>query len=131
MLNNANTSGKIAKTGLGLLRRLMFDESTIEPDNRRGEDRTPVAGEVVVTVLNPTGEAIGQTRVFIRDLSKSGCGLWSRTKLEPGVMVIVAFGACNGQPPMNRKAMVAHCRGQEGSGYAVGCRFINESPMGF
>lgn len=129
MLNHSNTTGKLTRSGLGLLRRLVFDESTIEPDNRREEERTPVAGEVVVTVLNPAGESIGQTRVFIRDLSKSGCGLWARTRLEAGTIIIVNFPATNGQPPMNRKAMVAHCRGQAGSGYAVGCRFINESPM--
>lgn len=128
MAQHHSGTSKIAKSGLGLLRRLVFDETTLAPDNRRGDERTPVAGEVTVVVLGPTGETIGQTRVFIRDISKSGCGLWSRARLESGVFIVIQFPAIGAQPPMNRKAIVAHCRGQNGSGFAVGCRFVNENP---
>ena len=45
-------------------------------------DRTPVVGEVSVVVLDAAGQAVGQTRVFVRDLSRSGCGLWSRARVR-------------------------------------------------
>lgn len=116
-------SGKITKAGVSFLKRLVFDETTLEADNRRDEDRTPVVGEVVVLVLGPDGQAVGQTRVFVRDLSKSGCGLWSRVRFESGAQIILQFPPSNGQPPIARPATVCHSRGQDGAGYAVGCRF--------
>ncbi len=117
----------LTRAGLKLLKKLVFDESTLEPENRRRDERHAVVGEVVVVQLSKAGEPTGKTKVFIRDLSKSGCGLWSRTSFDPGSVVILQFGATPEQPPSNRKAIVAHCRGHEGSGFAVGCRFINES----
>ncbi|MBY0313104.1 MAG: PilZ domain-containing protein [Phycisphaerales bacterium] len=116
----------IARSGLNLLKRLVFEESSLEPDNRRGEERQPVVGEVVVVVLSKTGEPLGKTKVFVRDLSKSGCGLWSRTRFDEGAIVVLQFAATAEKPPSNRKAIIAHCRGHEGSGFAVGCRFISE-----
>ena len=116
-------TGKLAKAGVSFLKRLVFDEATLEADNRREEDRTPVVGEVNVIVLGPTGDAVGQVRVFVRDLSKSGCGLWSRVRFDSGTQIVLHFPASNGQPPLARNATVCHSRGQDGVGFAVGCRF--------
>ncbi len=126
MASNDRTasSGKITKAGMGFLKRLVFDESTLEADNRRMEERTPVVGEVNVVVLDAAGEAVGQTRVFVRDLSKNGCGLWSRVRMPDGARIVIHFPATNGQPPLARAATVCHCRGQDGAGFAVGCRFV-------
>jgi hypothetical protein len=118
-------TGKLAKAGVSFLKRLVFDETTLEADNRREEDRTPVVGEVNIIVLGPTGESVGQVRVFVRDLSKSGCGLWSRIRFDSGTRIVLHFPACNGQPPLARNATVCHSRGQDGAGYAVGCRFAD------
>lgn len=117
----------IARAGMNLLKRLVFDESSLPPQNNRSEPRHSVVGEVVVVVLSKTGEPVGKTKVFVRDLSRSGCGLWARTKLEAGTLIVLQFAATQGQPPSNRKAIVAHCRGHDESGFAVGCRFINEA----
>jgi hypothetical protein len=122
--DRAASGGKITKAASSFLKRLVFEEGTLEADNRRGEERTPVVGEVNVIVLDPNGAAVGQTRVFVRDLSKNGCGLWSRVRFTDGGKIVIHFPATNGQPPLARTAMVCHCRGQEGAGFAVGCRFV-------
>ena len=116
-------TGKLAKAGVSFLKRLVFDESTLEADNRRDENRTPVVGEVNVVVLDALGQTVGQTRVFVRDLSKNGCGLWSRVRFDSGTKLVLHFPAANGQPPLARTAIVCHSRGQDGAGFAVGCRF--------
>jgi hypothetical protein len=125
-IKSGTPSGKLAKAGVSFLKRLVFDEATLEADNRREENRTPVVGEVNVVVLDAVGTVVGQTRVFVRDLSKSGCGLWSRVRFESGTQIILHFPAANGQPPLARNATVCHSRGQDGAGYAVGCRFSGE-----
>ena len=125
--NNRQPTRKLAKAGVSFLKRLVFDESTLEADNRRDEARTPVVGEVSVIVLDAAGKSMGQTRVFVRDLSKSGCGLWSRVRFDSGTQLVLHFPAANGQPPLARVATVCHSRGQEGAGYAVGCRFTGET----
>jgi hypothetical protein len=129
MASNERTasSGKIAKAAGSFLKRLVFEESTLEADNRRTEERTPVVGEVNIVVLDASGNAVGQTRVFVRDLSKSGCGLWSRVRLQAGAIVVIQFPALDGQPPLARQATVCHCRGQDGAGFAVGCRFVEQA----
>ncbi len=126
-IKSRQPTGKLAKAGVSFLKRLVFDETTLEADNRREEDRTPVVGEVTVIVLDAAGQSVGQTRVFVRDLSKSGCGLWSRVRFDSGTQLVLHFPASNGQPPLARVATVCHSRGQEGAGYAVGCRFTGEA----
>ena len=116
-------TGKMAKAGVSFLKRLVFDETTLEADNRRDEDRTPVVGEVNVVVLDGAGQSVRQSRVFVRDLSKGGCGLWSRVRFDAGTRLVLHFPAVNGQPPLARTATVCHSRGQDGAGFAVGCRF--------
>jgi hypothetical protein len=121
------SSNQFAKAGISILKRLVFDESTLAPENRRGEPRDQVAGEVEVLVLNEQGETVGQSRVFIRDMSKGGCGLWARTAIPAGCSVIVKFPGTNGNPPVGKMARVQHCRGQAGTGFAIGIRFTESS----
>ena len=120
---------KSTKTG-SFFKRLVFDETSLDADNRRADARTPVVGEVDVVVLGPTGAPIGRTRVFVRDLSKDGCAIWSRTRIAPGTNLIIHFPAASGRPPLARAALACHCRGQEGAGFAIGCRFATESQTG-
>ena len=117
----------LARTGLGFLKRLVFDESTLAPDERRIEDRAPVAGEVDVRVFNEAGEEQALVRVFIRDLSKGGCGLWSRAPIPANHRVLIAFPAVGGAAPMSKLGLVCHCRGQAGSGFAIGVRFVGDA----
>ena len=129
-IKSRQPGGKMAKAGVSFLKRLVFDEATLEADNRREEDRTPVVGEVSVVVLDAAGQAVGQTRVFVRDLSRSGCGLWSRVRFDSGTKLVLHFPAANGQPPLARTATVCHSRGQDGAGFAVGCRFDGQDATG-
>ena len=124
------TSRKLAKlggAGMNFFKRFVFDEATLESDNRREEDRTPVIGEIGVIVLDESGKTVGQTRAFVRDLSTQGCCLWSRVLLAAGTRLQLNFPAASGQPPLARTATVCHLRGQDGAGFAVGCRFGAES----
>jgi hypothetical protein len=120
---------KLGGAGMNFFRKLVFEENSLEIDNRRSEDRTPVVGEITVAVIDESGKPIGQTRVFVRDLSKQGCCLWSRVRFAQGTQVILHFPAANGQPPLARAATVCHSRGQDGAGFAVGCRFAQQSAV--
>lgn len=111
-----------AKTSAKLLRAVLYDEAPRPADKRKDSDREQVAGEVVVTEMLPAGEQGGKHRVFIRDLSKGGCGLWSRSRIPPGASVLVAFVGGDGKATQ-RMGIVRHCRGQEGTGFAVGVQF--------
>lgn len=125
MSSSKPAGSQIAKQGLNILKRLVFDEATLAPENRRAENRDQVAGEVEVMILDEAQNTVGTARVFIRDVSKGGCGLWSRVPVPSGCVVIVKFPAMNGQPPMGKMARVQHCRGQKGTGFAVGLRFLD------
>lgn len=125
--NTPTSKPNLTKAGVSFLKRLVFEEGSLEADNRRDEDRTPVVGEVTVVVLDVEGKPAGQTRVFVRDLSKNGCGLWSRCRFADGTRVVLHFPACNGQPPLARAAIIRHCRGQDGAGFAIGCRFLADA----
>lgn len=106
-----------------LLKKLVYDEDTLAPDDRRTDSRACVAGEVVVLVYDTAGAQVGQTRVFIRDLSTNGCGLWSRSPIPAGTIIVVQFPASGRTPPMNKQGTVCHCRGQASSGFAIGVSF--------
>ena len=110
-------------SGAGFLKKLVYDE--VEDANiHRREPRQQVAGEVVIVELDEQGKRVGSHRVFIRDLSKSGCGLWSRVRLPSNATIAVLFQDASGQP-VQRMGTVCHCRGQENTGFAVGVRFIS------
>lgn len=122
-------ANQLAKTGLGILKRLVFDESTLAPDERRNEERAPVAGEVEVRVFDEANAELARVRVFIRDLSKGGCGLWSRSPIPAKHRVVIAFPSVAGGVPTAKLGMVCHCRGQAGTGFAIGVRFIGDAPQ--
>jgi hypothetical protein len=122
-----SSPASLAKAGARFLKKLVFDESTIEPDNRRTDDRVPVAGEVTIVALGPDGQPVGQARVFVRDLSKGGCGLWSRVGFGAGTRLVVRFPGVNNGPPTQRIVEVCHCRGAATTGFALGCRFLEEN----
>lgn len=126
MTNPGSAKSNIAKAGLNILKRLVFDENTISPDNRRTEERTNVVGEVTIIPLDAEGNPKGQAKVFIRDISKKGCGLWSRIGFDSGTRLVIRFPGMNGAPPMQRIAMVCHSRGTSTTGFAIGCRFVND-----
>lgn len=119
-------ANQFTRAGMGILKRLVFDGATIEPDERRHQDREPVAGEVDVRVIDEAGREVGRTRVFIRDLSKGGCGLWSRVAIPAGYRVVVSFPPVGSGVPVVKSGQVCHCRGQAGSGFAVGVRFTGD-----
>jgi hypothetical protein len=114
-------SGSLLSSGKGLLKKLVYDEVPDAQIHRR-EPRQPVAGEVIVVELDAQGKRVASHRVFIRDLSKSGCGLWSRARIAGDTTIAVLFQDAAGQA-VQRIGTVCHCRGQENTGFAVGVRF--------
>lgn len=114
-------AASLLNSGTSILKKLVFDEIPENQEHRR-EERQPVAGEVIVVELGENDERTASHRVFIRDLSKSGCGLWCRAKLNQGAKIAVVFQDAEGVP-VQRIATVCHCRGQQSTGFAVGVRF--------
>ena len=86
-----------------------------------------VVGEVNVTMLDETGQPTGATRAFVRNLSKTGCGLWSRVAIPVGGTIMIEGQSSSGKGSAHRMASVCHCRGAEGTGFAIGVRFATES----
>jgi hypothetical protein len=127
--SSVNKLARLRGTSVKLLKRLVFEESSLKPEDLRSENRTPVVGEVDVEVLDESGACDSRTRVFVRDLSKSGCSLWSRARFPANVTIALHFPATREQPPLLRFAEVLHCRAQNGAGFAVGCRFIRNSDV--
>lgn len=120
-----NKGPSFISAGKGFLKKLVYDDVPEAKVSRR-EARQPVAGEVVIYELDEKGKRKGSHRVFIRDLSKSGCGLWCRTRVEAGTRIAVIFEDKHGQP-VQRMADICHCRGQEHTGFALGVRFTSEN----
>ncbi len=116
---------KILSSGAGFLKKLVFEDPAPAPGEHRRELRQPVAGEVIVVELDADGTRRTSHRVFIRNLSRSGCGLWCRARLTSGSMIDIVFRGANDEP-VTRRATVAHCRGQDHTGFAVGVRFAAE-----
>ena len=122
----SNLPGKLSgnaliSSGAGLLKKLVFDEVP-DAKNHRQEPRQPVAGEVILVELDDSNKRTRSHRVFIRDLSKSGCGLWCRARINAGSKIAVIFQNASGEP-VQRLAEICHCRGQDSTGFALGVRF--------
>lgn len=116
-------AASLLNSGAGFLKKLVYDEVPDAATHRR-EPRQPVAGEVIIVHLDEKGQRVASHRVFIRDLSKSGCGLWSRVRLPSEAPVAILFQDAAGQP-VQRMGIVCHSRGQESTGFAVGVRFTS------
>lgn len=114
----------IARAATRLLKRLVMDGTDEGAENRRLEERISVAGEVTIVPADAGGADTPGTRVFVRDLSRGGCGLWSRVGFPQGARLVVRFPGVSGGPPVQRLVEVCHCRGAQGTGFAIGCRFI-------
>jgi len=121
-----NPSKTIARFGVKLLNALLYEQEPVPADKRKEDPRNPVAGEVVVVKLVDGKPDAEKHRMFIRDLSTGGCGLWSRTRIEPGTSVLVHFQGPDNEN-VERMATIRHCRGQEGSGFAIGVQFSVEA----
>ena len=119
-------STHLAKAGR-FLQRLVYDGDVSIEDNRTTDERDTVAGEVMVIEYDPMGDVRAKHRVFIRDLSKQGCGLWGRSKIDIGASIAVVFQGestpGSGISHMQRPAVVCRCHGQDGTGFAIGVKF--------
>lgn len=121
------TGGSVAKAGVNLLKRLVLDNYDEPMSNRRGQERQSVVGEVEVTLIGASGQPEVTTRAFVRDTTRSGCGLWSRIAMPVGRTVMIQGEGVGSEGKVQRMAAVCHCRGASGTGFAVGVRFLSES----
>jgi len=134
--NPSSSSGKpsassFANAGVRLLKKLVYDNYEDSVKDRRGFDRQNVVGEASVSVTSPQGENLGDVAVFIRDSSRTGCGLWSRLEMPIGSTVMIKAVGPDGKSAGQRLGRVRHCRGASGSGFAVGVQFDGEAvPLG-
>jgi hypothetical protein len=104
----------------GLLQRVGLSRGS---DDRRRRERRPVVGEVTIIPLDQSMPDAKPARVFIRNVSAFGCGVWSRWSYPVGTNVMIVIPRKEGQPPIQRLACVRHCRGSAQSGFAVGLCF--------
>jgi hypothetical protein len=116
-----------ANAGVRFLKKLVLENYEDQAQDRRAAERHRVVGEAHVSVTGPKGQALGETRVFIRDSSGTGCGLWSRVEMPVGSVVMVTTAGADGRAGVQRLGRVRHCRGALGSGFAVGVQFDRES----
>ena len=117
----------VAKAGINLLKKFVYDNYEAPPSDKRDSERESVVGEVNVTIMGESGQPNEQTRAFVRDTSRSGCGLWSRVAMAAGRAVMVS-GVAGGKTMSERIGKVRHCRGSAGTGFVIGIRF--NSPEG-
>ncbi|MFN7022477.1 MAG: PilZ domain-containing protein [Phycisphaerales bacterium] len=122
------STGSFASAGKRFLKKLVY-ENYEEIQERRRSERQSVVGEAAVTITGPGGEALGETKVFIRDSSGAGCGLWSRVPMPVGSTVMITVSAGEGREGAQRLGRVRHCRGSSGSGFVVGVQFDSESGL--
>ena len=105
------------------IKRVLGLEETDASGNRRNNDRVETQAEITLVELGEHGGRGRQVRVFLRDVSRGGCGVWSRERLTPGSMVMVVFPSKTDPSGTHRMARVRHCRGADGTGFAVGMSF--------
>ena len=113
----------VAKAGLNLLKRFVYDNYEAAPSDKRDTERQAVVGEVTITLIGESGKPAEQTKAFVRDTSRNGCGIWSRVALPIGRMVMVSGAIGAGASSTERLGKICHCRGATGTGFAVGIRF--------
>jgi hypothetical protein len=113
----------VTKSGVNLLKKLVLDNYQEPAQEQREFDRQSVVGEITVTLLDEAGQPSTQTKAFVRDTSKHGCGLWSRVAMPTGRTVMLQGQGVDGAGSVQRMATVCHCRGSAGTGFAVGVKF--------
>jgi hypothetical protein len=117
----------VAQSGVSLLKKLVLDNYQEPARERRGNERQSVMGEVHVTVLDESGRPSTNTRAFVRNSTRRGCGLWARVAMPVGRTVMLQGLAAEGSGTVQRMATVCHCRGASGTGYAIGVRFAADA----
>lgn len=97
--------------------------------NRRRRTRHRVKAEISLTPVGQDGEILGlPLGVSLWNLSAKGCGIRSRTRLQPGAYYMVLFPK-PGSPGLQVLARVRHCRAGETPGFIVGMSFeMGERP---
>lgn len=129
--NSKKQASSLANAGVRLIKKLVYENYQDPSEDRRVAERQSVIGEAEVSITGPNGEALGDTRVFIRDSSRSGCGLWSRVEMPVGSTVMIHIASSDGKQKMQCLGRVRHCRGAAATGFAVGVKFDSEvQPMG-
>lgn len=130
--NNAKGSASsIAQAGVRLLKKLVYENYEEGGVDRRQHQRTDVIGDVTISVTDPAGKPLGETRGFVRDSSRGGCAIWTRLNMPVGSTVLVTGTVGEGRQKVQRLGRVKHCRGSEGTGFAIGVQFDAEaSPLG-
>lgn len=123
-----NTPG-FANAGVRLFKKLVYENYQDQPQDRRSFERQGIIGEATVSVTDPAGKHLGDTRVFLRDSSNRGCGMWSRIQIPVGCTVMITVIAPGGATGAQRLGRVRHCRGSVGSGFAVGVEFDREADL--
>lgn len=124
--NSRSSASSVAKAGVNLLKKFVYDNYQAEPSERRAIEREKAVGEVNIRVLDGGSNAGLEMRAFVRDTSRAGCGLWCRQPLAIGTMIMVSGAAGQTKDLPQRMAKVRHCRGTAGTGFAIGVQFNSE-----
>jgi hypothetical protein len=127
--STTRSAASIAQAGARIFKKLVLENYEDPGDERRGAERQQVIGEVTVSVTGQSGATLGDTQAFVRDSSRTGCGLWSRINMPAGSTVMITAMSPEGKPIAQRLGRVRHCRGAEGTGFAVGVMFDSEAQM--
>ena len=89
------------------------------PSSPRHEPRVGMAGEV--TLINTAGPGPRATKVRVRDVSRTGVGLYHTQRLIKGQKFILLLHS-NGGKPIWLVCTAAHCERTEAERYAIGAR---------
>ena len=94
-MSNANptskrSGGSVAKAGVNLFKKLVYDNYDEPTTDRRGAEREDSVGEVLVKVVANAGQPELETRAFVRNTSRSGCGLWCRQPIAVGATLMIS-----------------------------------------
>ncbi len=124
--SSKRSSGSVAKAGVDLFKKLVYDNYESAPKERREDERDATMGEVLVKLVGAPGQPELELRAFVRDTSRAGCGLWCRQALPIGATVMLSGLAGQTRDMPQRIARVRHCRGAAGTGFAIGIQFNSE-----
>lgn len=127
MATPAKSASSVAKAGVSLLKKLVYENHQDEPRERRAAERDDTMGEVLVKVIESPSQPAMEMKSFVRNVSPTGCGLWARQAISVGATVMVSGLAGKTQSMPQRLGRVRHCRGSAGTGFAIGVQFNSES----
>ena len=93
--------------------------SDANPDSPRHEPRVGLAGEV--TLINTSGPGPRAAKVRVRDVSRTGVGLYYSQRFIKGQKFILLLHS-NSSKPIWLVCTAAHCERTEAERYAIGAR---------